>query len=162
MDAKEELLKLTLGKTLGGLLLLIGFLILVVWRETLFGKWEQIAGGLSKPALLAMLGLAVIAAAIEGICIAYLVYLVYRARQATQTAPPIQAKKPTRAYGVHWDEDLFPLCPVCDVFLPIRFNDKRYEVLFCPKCKVDYILRDDYGERVSLVDAKLELEDPTK
>jgi hypothetical protein len=75
---------------------------------------------------------------------------------ATPLLPP---PKPYRRYGVHWDEDLAPLCPACDTFLPIWDNDGQYEILWCPKCKEHYRLRDDYGDRVSLVDAKLEIED---
>lgn len=158
MDAKEELLKLTLGKIVTGLLLLVGFLILVVWREALFGKWEQVAEGVSKQGLLAALGLALLAVLIEALCIAYLSYVVYQRGRALERASLSPAPlKPFRQYGVHWDEDLNPLCPACDVFLPIWDNDGSYEILWCPKCKEQYRLRDDYGQRVSLVDAKLEL-----
>jgi hypothetical protein len=157
MDAREELLRVTLGKIVTGVLILIGFLIVVVWREALFGKWEQIAEGLSKQALLALLGLALIAAAIELLCVAYLLYLVYRSSRAIPTVLP--PHKPLRRFGVHWDEDFHPVCPVCDVLLPIHHDDGEFEVLWCPKCKMRFMLRDDYGQRVSLVDAKLELAD---
>jgi len=161
MDAREELLKATLGKIVTGVLFLIGFLILVVWRETLYGKWERLAAGLSKQALLALLGLATIVAALELLCIAYLVYLIYRAAKNSETHLPPKPAKPTRRFGAHWDEDFHPLCPVCDIFMPIQRNDGAFEVLWCPKCQMKYKLMDDYGQRISLVDAKLELQDRT-
>ena len=158
MDVKEEVAKLTIGEIVGAVSLLVGSLLLIVFREILVEKWVQITAGLSTRGLSALLGLALIAVAIEGLGIAYLMRLAYRRGKALERAslvPP--PPKPFRKYGVHWDEDLNPLCPACEIFLPIWDNDGSYEILWCPKCKEQYRLRDDYGDRVSLVDAKLEL-----
>jgi hypothetical protein len=160
MDVKEEVAKLTIGEIVGAVSLLVGSLVLIVFREILVEKWVQVTAGLSTRGLSALLGLALIAVAIEGLSVAYLMRLAFRRGKALERAsllPP--PRKPIRRFGVHWDEEIYPLCPVCDGFLPIHHNDGAYEVLWCPKCKVEYSLMDDYAERVSLVDAKLELQD---
>lgn len=87
MDATEELLKLTLGKIVTGLLLLIGFLFAVVWREALFQKWILVAERLSKSALMALLALALIGIILEALGIAYLLYLLNRNRRSPTVEP---------------------------------------------------------------------------
>ena len=77
MDAREELAKLTLGKIVSGLLLLTGLLIAIIWRETLASKWAQVAEGLSKPALMALLGLVLIAAILEALVILLFSYFLF-------------------------------------------------------------------------------------
>src|SRR6185503_15255127 len=86
MDAKDELLKLTLGKTVTGLLLLIGFLLLVVWREALSGKLAQVTEELSRQALLAIIGLLIVTVVLESLCIAYLIYVAYQRGKALELA----------------------------------------------------------------------------
>lgn len=142
MDAKEELLKLTLGKTITGLVLLIGFLLAIVWREALFGKWTQVAEGVSKPALMALLGLALIAALLEALGIAYL-YLLYRSRR---NIPPQSSTEPTmlKRFGVLWDKDQNPHCPVDETLMRPRVHEaaRDWDVLMCPKCDRKYPLKD--------------------
>lgn len=75
-------------------------------------KWEQIAGALSKTALLAMLGLALIVIALETAFIAYLAYSV-------RTAAHVPKITHRRLCGVFWDDDASSLCPVCETLLHI-------------------------------------------
>jgi|SRR6267143_6834529 len=114
---KEELAKMGLGKTLTGLLLLVGFLFAILWRETLFEKWTLVAEGLSKPALMAALGLALVAVGLEALAIACLLYVLFRKRPALSAATlpdPIMLKR----YGVLWDKDQNPHCPVDKTYMP--------------------------------------------
>jgi len=141
MDAKEELAKLTLGKIVTGLLLLIGFLVAIVWRETLFGKWLQVAEGVSKSGLMALLGLALIATLLEGLLIAYLLYLFYRNRRNTSSQEPTMLK----GFGILWDHDQNPHCPADQTLMRPRVHatNRDYDILMCPKCDKTYPLRTD-------------------
>ena len=127
MDAKEELAKLTLGKIVTGLLLLIGFLVAIVWRETLFGKWLQVAEGVSKSGLMALLGLALIATLLEGLLIAYLLYLFYRNRRNTSSQEPTMLK----GFGILWDHDQNPHCPADQTLMRPRVHATNcdYDIL---------------------------------
>jgi hypothetical protein len=156
MDVKEELAKSTIGKIVTGLLLLAGFLIAIVWRETLYGKWEQVAGGFSKPALMALLGLAVIAIVLET---AWVGYLLYSGRERKPSPPPLPPppEKLLTHFGVYWDSRLNPLCPICkQAPLHMRYKDEETskETLRCPSCIRDYVLRDDEANDIELVDVK--------
>ncbi|MDX6576385.1 MAG: hypothetical protein QOE96_2338 [Blastocatellia bacterium] len=158
MDAREELTKITLGKIVSGLLLLIGFLVVVVWRETLFGKWTQIAEGLSKPALMALLGLALIAALLEALGVAYLLYLLYRERPEFAKSPvgPNAITPPTGGYvgmfGVLWDEHDNACCPICKVLMShLEYTIGGFK---CPSCHRGFILKDDVGTSVNTLNAK--------
>jgi uncharacterized protein YbaR (Trm112 family) len=142
MNAKEELLKLTLGKIVTGVLLLIGFLIAVVWREALFQTWTQVAEGLSRPALLALLGLALIGALLEALGIAYLLYLLYR---TSSTRKDSHAKTPqamTKRFGVMWDADLNPHCPIDTIVMRplLHVSNRDHDILLCPNCDRKYPL----------------------
>ena len=139
MDAKEELAKLTLGKIVSGLLILAGLLIAIVWRESLAAKWAQVGEGLSKPALMALLGLALIAATLELLGIAYLLFLLYRDRSTTKTPKPEIIKR----FGIHWDKDLNPHCPADETLMRPRIHasNRDYDILECPKCNHKYPLR---------------------
>jgi Zn-finger nucleic acid-binding protein len=57
-------------------------------------------------------------------------------------------------FGVHWDEQANPLCPVCDCLMPIHHREDDVDVLWCPRCKTLFSLWEDSGERVSLETAK--------
>ncbi len=139
MDWKEELAKLTLGKIVTGFLLLGGFLMAVVWRETLYGKWVQVAEGQSKQGLLALLGLAIMAVLIEALGIACLLYLYRRKRKPTEL-------EMLKRFGVLWDFDLNPHCPVDKT--PMAFfshgliSDHQCDYLICPACKATIPLWD--------------------
>lgn len=151
MNAQEELAKLTLGKIVTGVLLLIGLLVLIVWRETLYGVWSRAAEALSKQALMALLGLAVlIGLVVIALLAAYIIYLLRDLRQLKQPAP----YKPKRMFGVHWDDEQNPLCSVCESLLHLRFKDDEGERLTCPKCKFTYILKTDADETLELVEVK--------
>jgi uncharacterized protein YbaR (Trm112 family) len=68
--------------------------------------------------------------------------------------------KPVRRFGIHWDSDMNPLCPLDDVLLPMidkgvyEHLGQPYELFRCPKCKTQFQLRDDSGRRVMIVEAK--------
>ncbi len=150
MNAKEELLKITIGKITTGVLLLIGFLCAVIWRESLFQKWTQVAEGVSKPALMALLGLVLIAAVLEAFGIAYLLYLLYR-RPAVAPAEPPMLKR----FGVLWDKDESPNphCPADETLLHLSGRVEgtprhgAYDIMQCPKCNVEIPLYGDHGHQ---------------
>ncbi len=158
MDAREELAKLTLGKIVSGLLLLAGLLIAIIWRETLAAKWAQVAEGLSKPALMALLGLVLIAAILEALLIAYLLYLLYRNRRVTNSNPNT-VSPPLTGYigmlGVLWDEHDNPCCPICRLLMSSITG--TVGGFICPKCFKRFVLKDDIGIVVNLMNAKRRL-----
>jgi hypothetical protein len=119
MNAREELLKITLGRTVTGLLLLVALLIGVIWREALSQKWVQATEGLSKPALAAMLELALLVVVAEALGIAYLGYLLYQSQRVKVSGqiPQLDPPKLKRLCGVLWAEDASPICPVCEILL---------------------------------------------
>ncbi len=157
MDAREELIKITLGKTVTGLLLLAGLLAAVFWREALYSKWEQVTAGLSKQALLAAVGLTLIAVFLESLLIAYLLYLVYRNYRAPLAiTAPDAVSAPTSGcigmYGVLWDAHDNACCPLCQVLLTP--HDRPNVGFKCPKCHRVFILKDDTGTIVNTLQAK--------
>ena len=156
-DWKEELAKIGLGKTLTGLLLLVGFLFVVMWRETLFAKWTLVAEGLSKPALMAALGLALVAVGLEALAIACLLYVLFRKQPAPPSATaadPIMLKR----YGVLWDKDENPHCPVDKTYMPFFshgvVSDHECDYLRCPACHATIPLWDSNLGGLALHDAK--------
>ena len=62
--------------------------------------------------------------------------------------------KPYRMFGVHWDKEDNPLCPVCDCLMPIHHREDEVDVLWCPRCKTLFSLWEDSGDRLSLEQAK--------
>jgi len=138
-DWKEWLAKEWLGKLIVGFLLLAGFLIGVVWRESLYGKWVQVTEGETKQALLGYLGLALLTVIIEGLVIAWLLIL---RRQANKN-PTAQEPLMTKRFGVLWDNQLNPHCPVDETLMRPRVHasNRDYDILMCPKCDHTYPLR---------------------
>jgi hypothetical protein len=73
---------------------------------------------------------------------------------------PPEHLNPVRRFGIHWDSEQNPLCPVDDTFLAmtehgvLQATGKYFEVFHCPKCKTDYRLRDDKGNPVRIGFAK--------
>jgi hypothetical protein len=162
MDLKEELAKLTLGQIVTATSLLIGSLALIVFREILAEKWAQVTAGLSTRGLSAALGLALIAIVIETTGIAYLLYLLYR--QKPKIADPPMLKQ----FGVLWDFDLNPHCPVDKT--PMAFfshgliSDHKCDYLRCPACDVKIPLWDSVAGGLGLNKAKqlVEIDVPFK
>jgi hypothetical protein len=79
---------------------------------------------------------------------------------AQSTSNPPEPLNPVRRFGIHWDSEQNPLCPVDDTFLAMTESGvspatgKHFEVFHCPKCKTDYRLRDDKGNSVRIGFAK--------
>ena len=77
---------------------------------------------------------------------------------STPNAP--EPLNPVRRFGIHWDSEYNPLCPVDDTFLAMtesgvsEATGKYREVFHCPKCKTDYRLRDDGGNPIRIGFAK--------
>jgi hypothetical protein len=156
-DWKEWLAKEWLGKLIAGFLLLASFLIAIVWRESLYGKWVQVTEGETKQALLGYLGLAALAVVIELLVIAYLIYLVYRARK--NLAQPVAQETPLLlVWGIYWDKNLNPHCPADKT--PLSFGSHGLEsgklgtILHCPSCGSDLPLWDSTAGAFTLAQAK--------
>ncbi|HKU73369.1 MAG TPA: hypothetical protein VJR02_05585 [Pyrinomonadaceae bacterium] len=88
----------------------------------------------------------------------------YQPKAIPSTSPsvinPPEPFKPIRRFGIHWDSEYNPLCPVDDTFLAMTESGKSpatgkyFEVFHCPKCKTDYRLRDDGGNPIRIGFAK--------
>jgi hypothetical protein len=83
-----------------------------------------------------------------------------KARPSTSTPNPPEPTKPVRRFGIHWDSEQNPLCPVDDTLLSmsekgvLQSTGEYFEAFLCPKCKNRYSLRDDKGNRVRITTAK--------
>jgi len=165
LDAREELLKITIGRTVTGLLLLIGFLCAIIWRGTLFQKWTQAVEGLSKPALMAALGLVLIGAALEALLIAYLVYLLYRrgrtpALTEASALPALTEPQMLKRYGLLWDAEQNPHCPADKTLLVfqtcLEATEKygTHDYLRCLTCKQSMPIYDSSYGYLTLHDAQ--------
>ncbi len=132
-------------------LALIVLLLLAVWRAIDPSVWDRVSEATPKRALWALLGLA-------GIAICLLVGALIDNLRKRKHVP--SAKKPFILYGVHWDDDDNPRCPVCECLMPTHHieDDERaaseVEVLWCPRCKTTFSLWEDSGERKTLEEAK--------
>jgi len=79
---------------------------------------------------------------------------------ALVTSNPPEPLNPVRRFGIHWDSEQNPLCPADDILLAmidkgvVRTTGEYYEIFRCPKCKSQYQLRDDKGNRVRITTAK--------
>lgn len=128
---------------------LIVLLLLIVWQAVPSSVWGKVSEATPKRALWALLGLAGITICLLG---GALIDLKRKARLIAANPP-----KSFRMYGVHWDKEANPLCPVCECLMPIHHQEganHEIDVLWCPRCKTLFSLWDDNGERVSLEIAK--------
>jgi len=136
--AKDHIVKVAFG--------LIVLLLLVVWRAIPSSVWDRVSEATPKRALWALL-------ALEGIVISLLsgALIDYR-RKGKNTS----AREYYRTYGLFWDEDLNPLCPVDRVLLSVSERHKEpisgfAESLKCPKCKAVFKLRFEGGDLTTLI-----------
>lgn len=162
-DWKETAVKKARERIVLGVFALITLLLLVIWRAVPSSVWDTVSEATPKRVLWALLGL-------EAITICVLTALLVDYKRSRSDAPdtvasqPVQSlpPKPIRRFGVHWDEDQNPLCPVCETLLfltggTIQTPRGTKEVLRCAKCPHDYSLRNDLGHHVSLIGAKQDL-----
>ena len=158
MDVKEEAAKSTLGKIVAGVLVLIGLLFLIVWREALSGVWTRAEAATSKRLLEALLGLAGIAIVIQFA----LLYDNRRKRKLTpKPEPPTPPEsKPFLMLGLLWDKQLNPLCPADQTPLSHFMHHRNgYDILRCAKCGTGFTPRDDTLGNLNLPNAKKVIQD---
>lgn len=67
------------------------------------------------------------------------------------------SKKLTLKYGIYWDKNKNPYCPVCEK--PVAYDQWQYETwgYYCKPCKFTYELRDALGNKLQPEKALLEL-----
>ena len=72
--------------------------------------------------------------------------------------------KPGRWFGIHWDEDLKPLCPADETLLSHwkRVKDGNYDILRCAKCRTQFRMRHEELGNLTLSQAKNEIIDITR
>jgi len=137
-----------------GLFALIALLLLVIWQAVPREVWGKVSEAVPKQALWALLGLEAIAIGIQA------AFALDNRRKWKNTPPapppPPEPGKPLRRFGVHWDGEFNPLCPVCEILLHMFYLDvdESREALRCPKCKAEYTLRDDEGYTHALGEVK--------
>jgi hypothetical protein len=144
-QAQENIVKVVFAL----LLLLLG----VIWAAVPSETWGRVSAAVPKSVLWALLGL-VVAALIAGV--AYIFYLRKKAKP-----------KERFAFGVYWDSVLNPLCPACKTPLSQSRRHLFYAIgegiplpkpiTECLKCDKHLPLFDDYGNSVTLSDAKRQL-----
>jgi hypothetical protein len=84
----------------------------------------------------------------------------YQPKAIPSTSNPPEPAKPVRRFGIHWDSEQNPLCPVDDTLLSmsekgvLKSTGEYFEAFLCPRCKNRYTLRDDKGNRVRITTAK--------
>jgi hypothetical protein len=128
---------------------LITLLLLVVWRAIDSSVWDRVSAATPKRALWALLGLAGIA-----ICLLGGALIDNKRKRKLETRKTLRF----RIFGVHWDDQGNPLCPVCDCLMPIHHREMAGDVLWCPRCKTLFSLWGDNGDRLTLEQGKAGLE----
>jgi hypothetical protein len=148
MGWKETLTEKTRDHIVTVLFGLIVLLLLVIWRAVPFAIWDKVLEVVPKQVLWALI-------ALELIVIGLLTAFALDSRRKRKNTPSEQPQRPVRRFGIHWDDEFNPLCPVCEVLLHIFYPEGASgEVLRCPKCKAEYRLRNDDGEEFLLYDVK--------
>ena len=125
---------------------LIVLLLLVVWRAIPSSVWDRVSETTPKRALWALL-------ALEGMAICLLSGALIDYRRKEKNIP---ARQYYRTYGLFWDEDLNPLCPVDNILLSVSERHTEpitgfAESLKCPKCKAVFKLRFEGGDLTTLM-----------
>lgn len=128
-----------------GLFALITLLSLIVWRAVPSSAWDKVSEATPKRALWALLGLALIA-----ICLLGAALIDNKRKRKLETPKTVRF----RIFGVHWDDQGNPLCPVCDCLMPIHHREMDGDVLWCPKCKTLFSLWGENGDRLTLEQGK--------
>lgn len=142
-----------------GLFALITLLLLAIWRAVPGEVWGKVSEAIPKQVLWALI-------ALELIAIGLLSAFAIDDRRKRKNTPPASTSQPPSAvkpkhykgFGIMWDTDADPRCPVCLTLMHIwdRFTVESalHEQLKCPKCNKQYELRDDHGRTVLLIQAK--------
>lgn len=100
---------------------LITLLLLIVWRAVDPSVWDGVSAATPKRVLWALLGL-------ESIAICLLSAALHKRTRK---------KKRVSGFGVIWDDDQHPMCPTCEVEMFIKHVEDTYDILQCPKCKIE-------------------------
>jgi hypothetical protein len=127
---------------------LIVLLLLTVWQAVDPSVWGKVSEAVPKRALWALL-------ALESITICLLVaYAVQIKRRTSNRLKPL--------FGVLWDKDAHPYCPVCSVLM--HFNEPSIKLwkATCPKCKTVFTVIAQGGWLVTLEDVKQRLQTKTQ
>jgi len=134
-----------------GLFALIALLLLVIWQAFPSEVWGKVSEVTPKRVLWALLGL-------EAIAIGLQAAFALDNRRKRKNTPPNESPKYYKKFGILWDSDADPRCPVCQTLMHMfdRFpvEGQMYETIICPKCKARYSLKQDNGNHVWLVVAK--------
>ena len=149
MNVKEEAVKSVIGKLVASALVLIGLLLFAAWRLFLSGVWAKVEAATPKQGLEVLLGLAGIA-----ICLLGGALVDSKRKKKLETPKTVRF----RIFGVHWDDQGNPLCPVCDCLMPIHHREMDGDVLWCPRCKTLFSLWGENGDRLTLEQGKAGLE----
>ena len=124
---------------------LIVLLLLVVWRAVPSSVWDTVSEAVPKRALWALV-------ALELIAVCFLVGALIDNKRKRK--PEIPKTLRFIIFGVHWDNQGNPRCPVCDCLMPIHHREDDGDVLWCPKCKTLFSLWRDNGDRLTLEQGK--------
>lgn len=132
---------------LTGVLVLLGLLAVIIWREALSETAQRVWSGASKSLLGALL-------AVLSIVVCALIVITLRLHSAKRKAAPTFIKRLTVKWDIKTHEPHCPHCLAELAQLPSPFPNTNYGYFKCIPCKHAYLLIDEKGERLTLEAAR--------
>jgi hypothetical protein len=146
MEWKEKTKEKLLEHSVAAVVALIGLLLSIIWLAIPSEAWSKISEATPKRVLWALLGL-------ESIALIGLIGSLYKKPRK---------KTLVRGMGVAWeyvDDGARAVCPTCEIGLFIKHVQDTYDILQCPKCKVEIPLISDNNQPFHLLEARRRVEE---